>query len=267
MNRMTHALASLAGVVGLVAIATSAFASDFTTREVEATGKAEAKGNIPGYKDAALSELELEFLNGDHKLRRIGVVQSGTRVTGRMSDKNGGDPVRMRATYMKLPLAQVKVAEAVCTQVCTIPIANRPKSGDQLALVGFDLELHNTDRNVQVIAVEPTSDEKSYRVEFRDKSGTKFRARVQYAWFRPDKSGKKKVSATRPKGKKDAAMTTGPLSSAPHVLQGFRAEYLDGDHHIKQLSIRRKSNRYEVRFNDNNYDDPVRVTLSLVWAR
>lgn len=260
-------LIAFAAGLGMLASPAAASAS-WTSHEVEKEGTAQVTVSFGEQGSFMLNTFELGFTNGDHKVRKIALTTTSSGATAALTDHNADDPIRFRGRYYKSTIANKHTVSATCEGACTIPIAARPHSAATLVLQGFKIERSSGDSNVRKLEIRPTADRKSYRVEYRDNGTFSYKVTLQYAWV-PTGHGVIEVSATgqRTASQKNAVI---PLSttaqSSYSVLQGFSFEFLNGDHHLKDLAVLQNAQRqYSVRFNDNNYDDPVKATLDITF--
>lgn len=129
----------------------------------------------------ALSGFSLKFDNGDHKLRRIGVLGRGRFTHFALADSNGDDPFSASARYTTFagPTAQGVVTGQVIAQgggKFEIPLRGNPPPDATLVLSGFEFQREDgSDANLRSIGVWMDSDRKVARVSLMDDQGVDFR--------------------------------------------------------------------------------------------
>lgn len=239
-------------------------------RTVEQDGNETARASLTGLTKPMLSGFRLRYLNGDHQVRRLGVRAAGNEAVGMLSDQNGGDNMSLRATYLGAVGYAPGTTSGACRGTCTLAVdAPPPEAGGgtwRLVLVGFTFEKTSGDAKVRKMSIQPAADGRSYRVELRDNGMFDYKATVTYAWVRGGASGKTSVTGARAANQRTQAVRMGTVSAAPMLIAGFSVEFTNGDHNLLDLGFERDTDRqYYVRFNDNNYDDPMNATLDLVW--
>lgn len=258
---------ALAAGLGMLASPSAASAAS-NLNEVEKEGTAQVTVSFGEQGAFLLNTFELGFRNGDHKVRKIALTTTSSSATAAFTDKNADDPIRFRGRYYKASSAHKYTASATCEGACTIPIKPRPYGTATLALQGFKIERSSGDSNVRKLEIRPTDDRKSFRVEYRDNGTFSFKVTLQYAWVATG-AGVIEVSATgqRTASQRNAVIPMSATSkSTSGVLQGFSFEFLNGDHHVKDIAVLQNSQRqYSVRFNDDNYDDPVKAKLYITF--
>jgi hypothetical protein len=238
-------------------------------RKVTGSGKAKAKASLGSLKRPILQGFTLGFSNGDHKLNEVGVMVAKGTVTGKLADRDRNDPMVLSATYNRASeLYHPKLAQKRCRGACTVPVKAAPRGkGWQLALMGFNLRKSSSDASVKLVAIEPSSDRHSFRVEYRGAKTFSYDVIIQYAWVVPSSgsSGKpRKFTGYRHKGKKTRNIKLMTQDAFRPILQGFRVEYRNGAHHVRDIGFYHSGNSYYARLNDNNYDDPVRASAYLI---
>lgn len=238
-------------------------------RTVEADGKEVARASLTALPNPVLGGFRLRYLDGDHQVRRIGITPSGGSANGTLFDRNGGDNIGMRATYLSGQVYRPSSSTKACRGTCTIPVVAPPVDGTgwQLVLVGFSFANAGTgDAKVLRMSIRPAADQRSYRVELRDNGTYDYHASVSYAWVRGGQNGRVTVSGRRTANERTQAVKMDEVSAAPMFLAGFAVEFGNGDHNLRDFAIERDSDRqFYVRFNDANYDDPMNATVDLVW--
>ncbi|MEZ5498837.1 MAG: hypothetical protein R3E77_05315 [Steroidobacteraceae bacterium] len=140
-----------------------------TAKQTSATNRVLVATNAP-LGGAALSTFSLGFLNGDHKIREIAVLQSEGRASATFADQDSNDSFGFSARWYAAgyPLATVS---AVGEGEFDIALP-RPPDGYVPLLAGFSLTRQNrTDANVRAIGVRLTPDLKFVRVTLLDDQG------------------------------------------------------------------------------------------------
>lgn len=263
---MKRLIALAAGLGMLASPAAASAASGYHEVEKEGTGQVTVSFGEQG--SFLMNTFELGFTNGDHKVRKIALTTTSSSATAALTDHNADDPIRFRGRFYEHWSVKSHTVSATCEGACTIPVASRPSSTSTLVLQGFKIERSSGDSNVRKLEIRPTADRKSYRVEYRDNGTFSYKVTLQYAWVSTG-HGVIETSATgqRTASQKNAVIPLSSTSQSTYsVLQGFSFEFLNGDHHLKDLAVLQNAQRqYSVRFNDNNYDDPVKATLDITF--
>src|SRR5690606_24525225 len=102
----------------------------------------------------ALAGFELRFLNGDHKLRRIGVLGEERFARLALADQNGDDPFRGRVLLTSLPGAKVQQVTADGGGKFDFRLPGAKPADSTLVLPGFEFRrADGSDANLRNIAV------------------------------------------------------------------------------------------------------------------
>lgn len=124
----------------------------------------------------ALAGFELRYLNGDHKLRRLGVLVDERFARLALADQNGDDPFRGRVLLTSLPGAKVQQVSADGGGKFDIRLPDRAPPDSTLVLSGFEFRrTDGTDANLRNIAVWLDPERNSARVSLTDDQGLDFR--------------------------------------------------------------------------------------------
>ena len=160
----------------------------------EAPIRSSARASNPGLRDSgntavnpalpvafALNGFSLKFDNGDHKLRRVGVLGHGRFTELALADSNGDDPFTASANYT---IFTGKGAGRIVTgQVVAegggkfeIPLRGNAPADSTLVLSGFSFQREDgSDANLRNIGVWLDSERKVARVSLVDDQGFDFR--------------------------------------------------------------------------------------------
>lgn len=124
-----------------------------------------------------LSSFRLHFENGDHKIRRIGIIPNDRTMIASLSDGNGDDPFEAGASWY-VPSHGV-IGGSVTKAgggVFDIDIPRGPE-GSVLVLSGFNFaRASNSDANIRSLAVKLDSASSKARVTMLDDQGMDFTA-------------------------------------------------------------------------------------------
>lgn len=124
----------------------------------------------------ALSGFELRFLNGDHKLRRIGVLGEERFARLALADQNGDDPFSGQVLLTSLPAARVEQVSADGGGKFDIQLPGKVPPDSTLVLSGFEFRrTDGTDANLRNIAVWLDPARNVARVSLIDDQGLDFR--------------------------------------------------------------------------------------------
>src|SRR5690606_34130739 len=124
----------------------------------------------------ALAGFELRFLNGDHKLRRIGLLGEERFVRMALADQNGDDPFSGRVLLTSLPGAKVQQVSADGGGKFDIRLPGARPADSTLVLSGFEFRrADGSDANLRNIAVWLDPERGVARVSLTDDQGLDFR--------------------------------------------------------------------------------------------
>ena len=124
----------------------------------------------------ALAGFNLRFGNGDHKLRRIGVLGEERFVRFALADSNGDDPFNASARLTSLPGIKVQQVSADGGGKFEIPLPGRAQANSTLVLSGFEFRRSDgTDANLRNIGVWLDPERNVARVSLIDDQGLDFR--------------------------------------------------------------------------------------------
>lgn len=277
-----------------------------------------AQARIPGLRDSgnaavdpalrgvfALNGFSLRFENGDHKLRRIGVLGRGRFTEFAMADSNGDDPFRADARYTTFSDGVAGEVIAEGGGKFEIPLRGDAPAHSTLVLSGFAFQRQDgSDANLRNIGVWLDSDRKVARVSLMDDQGVDFRGfegTIGAAFANGVLPGvfegvlaanvPRAVRALRSGGPyrpyrvtvqyawipnalidREAAMSgtdrqrrQRPPSSID-ALQGFELMFTNSDHHLLGLGVN-PSGTGGVLFQDNNTDDPMQWTVAYLTLK
>jgi hypothetical protein len=124
----------------------------------------------------ALQEFRLWFNNGDHKMRRIGVLHEEGSMRANFSDQNDDDPFRAAASWINVPGATGGTLTATGGGSFRIQLPPKPPN-TTLVLSGFSFErLSGTDNNLRTISMKINQDAATVDVSLIDDQGSDFRS-------------------------------------------------------------------------------------------
>lgn len=129
----------------------------------------------------ALNGFSLKFDNGDHKLRRIGVLGHGRFTELALADSNGDDPFTASANYTIFTgngAGQIVSGQVVAEGggKFEIPLRGHAPADSTLVLSGFAFQREDgSDANLRNIGVWLDSERKVARVSLMDDQGVDFR--------------------------------------------------------------------------------------------
>ncbi|TYT26516.1 hypothetical protein FZO89_09735 [Luteimonas viscosa] len=124
----------------------------------------------------AMAGFELRFLNGDHKLRRIGVLGEERFARLALADQNGDDPFRGRVLLTSLPGAKVQQVTADGGGKFDIRLPGQAPRDSTLVLSGFEFRrADGSDANLRNVAVWLDPERNIARVSLTDDQGLDFR--------------------------------------------------------------------------------------------
>lgn len=124
----------------------------------------------------ALAGFHLGFRNGDHKLRRVGVVPEGRFVRFALADQNGDDPFEARARLTGIPGSRVQQVVAEGGGKFEIPLPGDAPADATLVLSGFEFRrTDGSDANLRNIALWAVPERNRIIVSLTDDQGLDFR--------------------------------------------------------------------------------------------
>lgn len=124
----------------------------------------------------ALSQFRLWFNNGDHKMRRIGVLHEDGSMRANFSDQNDDDPFSAEARWINVPGATGGIVTATGGGSFKIQLPPKP-ANTTLVLSGFSFERQSgTDNNLRTISMKINQDTATVDVSLIDDQGADFRS-------------------------------------------------------------------------------------------
>lgn len=211
-----------------------------------------------------LSGFRLEFSNGDHEVKQLGMLHTDRTVTAALADNDGNDPFAFRARYRAVP-ARTLETESLCREGrCTLNISP-PRANETFVLRGFMFHRLRNDANIESISVEPNPGRGTLAVSFVDRDrrarNPDVRVTVEYAYVSNTRiRGTRTQRSTRRRGEQKLELDRS--LRGPAVLQGFSFRFTNGDHHLKQFAIEQHDRQFQLMFNDNNTDDSYDAKIS-----
>lgn len=214
---------------------------------------------------ALLRGFSLNFSDTDHKIKAIGIWPGSAGVQATFADNDGNDRFHWNATFHAAAQARTfETSRGRCVATCQLPLAE-PRPGEVFVLSGFYVQRNKDDSNVLALAIEPDLIRRRVSVTFRDRGTFSYAARVRYSYLPAAR-----VEAQRSKSGSSYAEISGfrfrdgDTRGKTTVLQGFRMEFLNGDHYLKRTNITPQADGFHVRWMDkrSNHYDPWQVTLS-----
>lgn len=252
-------LATLAFIAPAVAVAA-------TKDDRAASGKGSV--TVPSQPTSSryfgLNRLWLAFGNGDHKLKSIGALLGANTTTATLADNDGNDPFRYSSTNYVLPAGTTmyETVKTDCRGRCKVAVANGG-ANQEFVLVGFSLKRDKDDSNVRVVAIEPAVGTGYVWVEFADNGVFDYDVHLQYAYVFKSQlvDGKAyELSGRRTHGEEELRLG-GSCGGGIGILSGFRFQFDNGDHHLRELRIALDHLGASVRYNDANFDDPYTAKI------
>ncbi len=229
---------------------------------------------IDFYQNVAMSGFELGFgENNDHQISVIGVEPESMPASGRVHftyhENDKDDYFRPYYSFLSFDSDQSRVftTSRICEGVCTVRIAPR-HNYEVMVLSGFKFDLINERSNLRKLSIRPQN-RGFVDVEFSDNGSKRYRVTLHYLFIHESLvSGSDSLSLAR---RQDSHQRTIREQREPglSLLRGFSFEFLNGDHRIGELSIisSQSGTRYDVKFNDQNTDDPYHVEIDYITLR
>lgn len=218
---------------------------------------------------AAMQGFHLAFMNGDHKIRALGVINFGEGIIATLADSGNEDPFEVGANFVAIPnfmneMGVYTVSAERCNVRCTMRIEPM-KEGQTALLAGFEFDRGRNDKNVRGISVEVLPDREIVNVALYDDRGPDFSGflpipmadiispasaleppkdyydvRVQVLLL-PERlmRGVTRVIGT---SRTEALAAEVPEkyrrgADRPHALMGFGLSFNNSDHFIEQIGV------------------------------
>lgn len=125
---------------------------------------------------SALAGFRFRFNNGDHKLRRIGVMPKDRFASFSFADSNGDDPFSAVASWAVVSAGRSGTVSATGGGQFEIPLPGGKVAGHKLVLSGFEFRRKDgSDANVRSIGVWLDGERAVARVMLMDDQGPDFR--------------------------------------------------------------------------------------------
>lgn len=131
----------------------------------------------PGYAGGAtvLESFKLDFSNGDHKIRRIGVLADARFARFSFADQDSNDPFEAAALWWDVPSAVAGEVSGVGRQRIEIELPGR-LAGHRLLLRGFEVRrADGTDANVRTFGISLDSGTGTASIILSDDMGPDWR--------------------------------------------------------------------------------------------
>jgi hypothetical protein len=134
-----------------------------------------AATDIPISSAPALREFRLWFNNGDHKMRRIGMMHEEGALRATFSDQNDDDSFTTLASWVNVPGATGGTITATGGGVFNVQLPPKPPN-TTLVLSGFAFErLTGTDNNLRTVSIRLNQENSTAQVSLIDDQGSDFR--------------------------------------------------------------------------------------------
>lgn len=178
---------------GVVVVPVATIGKD-RAKPAEAPIRSSARARSTGLRDSgnsavnpslpaafALNGFSLKFDNGDHKLRRVGVLGSGRFTELALADSNGDDPFTASVSYTIFTgsgAGQIVTGQVVAEGggKFEIPLRGNAPANSTLVLSGFAFQREDgSDANLRNIGVWLDAERKVARVSLMDDQGVDFR--------------------------------------------------------------------------------------------
>lgn len=127
----------------------------------------------------ALSEFRLWFNNGDHKIRKFGILHEQGSMRADFADQNGDDPFRAAATWANVAGSTGGTISAGGSGIFNIQLPAEPPN-TTLVLAGFMFERQNgTDNNLRSVSIKLNQETSVAQVSLIDDQSEDYRDVVQ----------------------------------------------------------------------------------------
>ena len=159
-----------------VLIAPAAQALTYSRGEGTSNGHLVSATDVQISAAPALSEFRLWFENGDHKMRRIGILHEQGSMRANFSDQNDDDPFRALASWVNVPDATGGTITATGGGAFSIQLPPKPPN-TTLVLSGFSFERQSgTDNNLRTVSIGINQEAATVQVSLIDDQGSDFRS-------------------------------------------------------------------------------------------
>jgi hypothetical protein len=167
---------------GLVLDSRTALAAQGVT---SSTGQGDSNGYLLSATDTrisnapALSQFRLWFNNGDHKIRKFGVLHEQGSMRADFADQNGDDPFRAAATWMNVAGSTGGTISAGGSGIFNVQLPPAP-ANTTLVLSGFMFERQEgTDNNLRSMSIKLNQETSIAQVSLIDDQSEDYRNVVQ----------------------------------------------------------------------------------------
>lgn len=162
--------------VGLKTVRASVAPLTFSRGEGVSNGHLVSATDVLISSAPALSQFRLWFNNGDHKIRRIGVMHEEGSMRANFSDQNDDDPFRAAATWVNVPGSTGGVLTATGGGSFKIQLPPKPPNST-IVISGFSFERQSgTDNNLRTLSLKINQDTSTVDVSLIDDQGADFRS-------------------------------------------------------------------------------------------
>ena len=234
--------ASLCLAAHAAAEATSGFADGYVSQPY----------NAPGV--ALLDSFYFRYSDGDHHVASLAAQpESNGEILLALADDNNDDEYFYLVEHKRRSDAGIITGSFVdfCNGSCLYPLPS-PGAGYVFTLRGFRFYYRDgDDHHMDQIGIVHERD--GVRTYFNDESNSDpYVVYVDYAWL--------PVSMVEQTGQLTGTDEGGggqrTLSNANRaIISGFKVDYLNGDHHVKEIGVLTRTSDIQIYYGDENGDD------------
>lgn len=216
-------------------------------------------------KNSALSSFYLGFLNGDHKIRGIGLMPDADTAHVMFIDNDSNDPLHVNASWWNIPGAVGGTVEFPPNSHISDLIPPGPPNST-LVIGGFNAYISEwTDCDIWNFAVKfnPTNDRMI--IEMGSNCNKVKGRRGAYVWVPNSLISANKIVTGSQRGRNQVSGTLPP--SDKYLIRAFDFQFKNGGHHLYSMGVMLQPPIASVvSWQDNNLDDPIqwRVDYSVL---
>lgn len=215
--------------------------------------------------NSALSSFYIGFVNGDHKIRGIGMMPNNDTANFTLIDNDANDPYHAHASWWNIPGAVGGIANFVGNGIDSEIIPPGPPNST-LVIGGFQAYIEKfTDCDISGFEVGFNGLNNRMRILMKSSCNEKIVRSGTYVWVPNSYITANKI-VTGTQRTRDKVSGTLP-NSEKYLIRSFGFNFKNGGHHLYSMGISLEPPiATAVHWQDINWDDPIewRVDYSLL---
>ncbi len=216
-------------------------------------------------KNSALSSFYLGFLNGDHKIRGIGIMPDAETARAMLIDNDSNDPYHAEATWWNIPGAVGGSVDFPQDSHVSNLIPPGP-ANSTLVIGGFEAYLSKwTDCDIWNFGVKFNPSNDRMLIEMGSNCNEIKGRRGSYVWVPNSYLAGNKIVTGSQRGRNQVSGTL--PQSDKYLIRAFDFQFKNGGHHLLNMGVTLEPPKASVvHWMDNNMDDPIqwRVDYSVL---